>query len=748
MDPAEMNKAFSSLKRRSFLKQTGQLLIGFSLFSLPGCSSSGEAADQTEEEETLPESLADHDSINAWIRIEESGRVTILTGKTELGQGIRTALMQIAAEELDVNMERLSIILADTGQTPDERYTAGSASIENSGTAIRNAAAEARQQLLALAEEALEIPAAQLKVNDGNVQAAGSNGNTVSYWQLLEGRRLEGKVTGNAPLKDPDSYRLIGTPYPRADIRTLASGGAVYVQDIRLPAMVHGRVLRSPSYKAKLLQLPEEQAKAMPGVLKLVREGSFVAVIAEQEYEAVQALAFLRREAQWQQPEPLPESNSLFEDMLREDRQGDTIEDSQRLEEQLEGATHRIEAVYTRPYQMHASIGPSCALAQWQNGQLSIWTHSQGVYPLRQTLAHMLKMEEENIRCMAVPGSGCYGHNGADDVAADAALLSRAYPGRPIRVQWMREDEHLFEPYGSAMRLQLKAGLESQGRISAWQSDVWSDSHSTRPGGDAGSLLPARYLKEAHELPTGGYSGGNYRNAKPLYDFPAIRVVSHSFKGPLRTSALRSLGAYANIFALESFMDELALKAGQGPLAFRLRHLRDERGRAVLKAVARMINWETAEPEPGRGSGIAFARYKNSAAYCAVAAEVFFDSAKQTLKVLRLAGAIDAGQTINPDGLKNQTEGGMIQSCSWTLLEQVLYDRQHVTSSSWESYPILRFSGVPQVTVEVIDRPGEAPLGAGEAAQGPTAAAIGNAVFQATGVRVRDLPITADKIST
>lgn len=748
MATSQKDTLFPGLNRRRFLKKSGQLLIGFSLFTLPHCSPSGEATDQTDEEDTLPESLADHESINAWIRIEETGKVSVLTGKIELGQGIRTALMQIAAEELDVDMERLSIVLADTGQTPDERYTAGSASIENSGAAIRNAAAEARQQLLKLAETELGVPMAQLEVEDGKVQVKGRYETSVTYWQLLQGRRLAGKVTGKAPLKEPASYRLVGTPHPRNDIVAMATGAPVYVHDLRLPAMVHGRVLRPTAYKAQLKRLPEEKLKAMPGVLRLVRDGSFVGVVAEGEYEAIKALELLREEAEWQQEELLPESDRLFKDMLQQDTEGERVEESEGLEEKLEQAGTWLEATYTRPYQMHASIGPSCAIAQWQNGQLSIWTHSQGVYPLRRSLADMLNMEEENIRCIGVPGSGCYGHNGADDVAADAALLARAYPGRPVRVQWMRQDEHLFEPYGSAMRLQLKAGLDKQGNITAWKTDIWSDSHSTRPGGNAGSLLAARYLKEPYGLPSGGYSGGNYRNAKPIYKFPAIGVISHSFKGPLRTSALRSLGAYGNIFALESFMDELAIKAEQDPLAFRLRHLEDERGRAVIQAAARLIGWGTAPKKDGHGLGIAFARYKNSAAYFAVAAELVYDATHQAIRVLRLAGAIDAGQCINPDGLKNQTEGGMIQSTSWTLLEQVPYNRQHVTAASWHNYPILRFPEVPQVTVEVIDRPGYAPLGAGEAAQGPTAAAIANAVYQASGVRVRDLPITADKISS
>lgn len=747
MKDAQKRGLFPKLNRRRFLKQTGQLVIGFSLLPLVSCSPSGGAGDQTDVEDTLPDSLVDDQLINSWIRVEEGGRVRVLTGKMELGQGIKTALMQIAAEELDVDMQRVSIILADTARTADERYTAGSASIENSGKAIRHAAAEARMQLLLLAEEHLGVPAKELQVSDGNIQPAGKGQSTpaVSYWQLLQGRQLEGKVSGNAPLKKPADYKLMGTPYPRTDLLAMATGGAVYVHDMRLPGMVHARILRPPSYKARLQSLPGD-TETLPGVLRLVRNGDFVGVIADKEYEAIRALQHLKEKSRWHHEEPLPEQEKLFAEMLSQDIEGETIENSDSFEDGLESAAARLEATYTRPYQMHGSIGPSCAIAQWQNEQLTIWTHSQGVYPLKRSIANMLDIPEENIRAIGVPGSGCYGHNGADDVAADAALMARAYPGRPVRVQWMREDEHGFEPYGSAMLIRLRGGLDRQGHVTAWQTDVWSDTHSTRPGGKAGHLLAARYLAEPFELPGSGYSGGNYRNAKPLYNFPAIRVVSHAFEGPLRTSALRGLGAYGNIFALESFMDELALEAGQDPLAFRLRHHSNPRAKAVMEAAARLIGWDEPSRQQRHGIGIAYAQYKNAAAYCAIAAEVTYDAQTHELRLERLTGAIDAGQTINPDGLKNQTEGGMIQSASWTLMEQVAYDRQHVTSRSWNTYPIMRFSGIPKVEVEVIDRPGQPSLGAGEAAQGPTAAAIANAVYQATGIRVRDLPITAEKI--
>ncbi|WP_299986531.1 molybdopterin cofactor-binding domain-containing protein [uncultured Pontibacter sp.] len=730
------------VNRRSFLKQSGQLLIGFSLFPMVMCSPDNKDGDQTKVEEQPGRAGAD--DIDSWIRLRENGTVTVITGKQELGQGIRTALMQMAAEELDVRMDRVSIITADTRQTPDERYTAGSRSIESSGRAIRQAAAEARMRLLQLAEEKLNVKADQLVVRDGVVQAKGNSQQSISYWELLSGKKISGKISGNAPLKNPADYQLVGQPLPRQEIIQMATGGEVFVHNMRLPGMVHARVLRPPGYGATLQAIPEQRVSKMPGVLRVVRNGSFAAVIASKEYQAIQALEALKAEATWESGPALPPQEELFQAMQKV-REGQAVEESDSIQDTLQTAALQHEATYTRPYHMHASMGPSCALALWEENRLTIWTHSQGVYPLRNSIADMLQLDKEQIDVIGVPGAGCYGHNGADDVAADAALLARSLSGYPVRVQWMREDEHSWEPYGSAMVLQLRAGLDKQGKIVGWDTQIWSDSHSTRPGGEAGHLLAAQYLEDPFEKPSGGYSGGNHRNASPLYDFPDVRIVSHPFTGPLRTSALRALGAYANIFALESFMDEMAVLAKQDPLTFRMKHLRDERGQAVLEAAAKGIGWDMRS-KTDHGLGIAFAQYKNEAAYFAVAAEVAYDRKAQELQLIRLVGAIDAGQTINPDGLKNQTEGGMIQSASWTLLEQVTYDNSRVTSRNWDTYPILRFRQVPEVEVLVLDRPELPPLGAGETAQGPTAAAIANAIYRATGKRMRDLPITPDKI--
>lgn len=722
--------------RRDFLKNTGQLLIGFSLLPVPFAAGAQETSFIGPPE--------DANNISAWLRIDAAGHVTVLTGKTELGQGIKTALMQIAAEELDISMKRMSIIIADTGQTADERYTAGSASITASGSAIRAAAAEARKILLDMAAEKLQSPVGGLTVKDGIVTAT-ATGKSVSYAALLNGKSIQGTITEKAPLKDPSKYTLVGTSWPREDIAAMATGQPVYVQDMRLPGMLNARILRPPVYGAKLLSLPEEKGKAVTGMVKLVRNGSFVGIVTQEEYQAIKALKLLQQTAIWDKPALLPAQPALFDHILQQTGNSEVVKKNEAVDPAITAAATQHEAIYKRPYQMHASIGPSCAIAQWKDEQLTVWSHTQGAFPLRSTLADLLGIQESAIRVIAVPGSGCYGHNGADDVGADAALLAMAVPGKPVRVQWMREDEHTWEPYGSAMLLRLKGGLDAQGNLLALKTELWSDTHIARPGGRAGHFIAGRDLEKPFNFSSGRFSGGSYRNAEPLYDTPS-QVILYNCKGPLRTSALRSLGAYANIFALESFMDELAHKAGKDPAAFRLQYLKDERARAVIQLVMEKTQWRERITKKGAGLGIAFAQYKNDASYFAVVAEVQLDRSAKQYRLVKLTGAIDAGQAINIDGIKNQTSGGMIQSASWTMLEEVRYNAGGIISRAWDTYPIFRFNAVPDTEVFVINRPGLPPVGAGEAAQGPTAAAIANAIFHATGSRLRELPLKPDKI--
>jgi CO/xanthine dehydrogenase Mo-binding subunit len=481
-------------------------------------------------------------------------------------------------------------------------------------------------------------------------------------------------------------------------------------------------------------------------VVALVRDGAFVGVLAEREDAAIAAQRALRSAASWNQAAPLPQDIHVW---LKQNAVDHRVICEKNDAAASSRASRIVSASYSKPYISHASIGPSCALAQFESGKLTVWSHSQGIFNLRRDLSLALNMPEEAVTVRHAEGAGCYGHNGADDVALDAALLARAAGSRPVRVQWMRDDEFCWAPCGPAMTLDLGASLDSDGNVVAWQHDLWSNGHSSRPGrSDSPALLAAWDVADSHERPPAINmplpAGAADRNAIPLYDFPNQRVVNHYVRDmPVRTSALRSLGAYANVFAIESFMDELAAAAGADPLAFRLRHLRDPRARAVLETAASRASWNGWKQREGCGHGLGFAKYKNLGAYCAVVAEV---EVSREVRVHRLAVAVDVGLAVNPDGVRNQIEGGAIQSTSWTLKEQLKLGGYGIAAVGWEDYPILKFSEVPAVDVHLIDRPDLPSVGAGEAAQGPTAAAIANAVHSALGVRVRELPLTPERI--
>ncbi|RZS94568.1 molybdopterin cofactor-binding domain-containing protein [Cecembia calidifontis] len=666
-----------NLDRRAFLRTTGHLLIGFNLFPMVNCSPSKEDPNLPEPYNGIPvRPHAGKDLIDSWIRLDAEGHVTVLTGKKELGQGIRTTLIQIAADELEVDIKRCHIINGDTGQTPNEGYTSGSNSIEGSGLAIRQAAAEAKFFLLKLASEKLQTPYESLVLKDGCITAPDKK--KTSYWDLVNGAYYEKTITGKAPILDFQKHQYVGKPIPRKDILHLVKGDAHFVHDMRLPGMVHTRVLHPPSYEAKLISIDSEAVKSLQGVLKVVIDGSFIAVIAEREYQAVKAWEKLKEVTVWKKPTINPLSDRLFADMRSRAQKPEVIQQTPNISKQLTNSPIRIKSVYQRPYQMHGSAGPSCALAKWENEQLTVWSPTQGVYPLQATLADLFQIDADKIRCIGVPGSGCYGHNGADDVSAEAALIAKHYPDKPVRLQWMREDEHQWEPYGSAMIMELEARVSKEGLIQVWDSKIWSDSHSTRPRGEAGHFVSARHLENPIPFLKGGFSGGAYRNATPLYNIQDVRLQLFNYDGPLRSSALRGLGAYANIFALESFIDELAEASGMDPFIFRIKNLKDERAIAVLEELKSKTNWNALERTGNKGYGIAFAKYKNSAAYFAVMAEVEKAHEKEAFKLKRMIGVIEAGQCINPDGLINQTEGGMIQSASWTLMESVKYDKNGI----------------------------------------------------------------------
>jgi nicotinate dehydrogenase subunit B len=693
----------------------------------------------------LPGSLNANRRLDRWLRINRDGTVTVFPGKVEIGQGILTALAQIVAEELDIGLDRIRLAPSDTTYSPDEGMTSGSQSITDGGAALRYAAAEARDLLLQRAAALLKVSLEQLSVTDGVIMAR--SGGSVPYWDLASDDLLAREATGEIKPKPASQHTIIGRPAPRRDIPAKVTGVPIYVHDLELPGMLHGRVARPPSYQARLTGVDEAEVRAIPGVTAVVRDGSFLGVIAEREEQAIRAAARLKRIARWEETTQLPEADPRF--LLKEKTEDEVI--SEKQDATAAGrAAKTLEAEYTKPYIAHAAIGPSCAVARFDKGRYTVWTHSQGIFPLRRDLAPVLGVKEDEIAVIHMDGAGCYGHNGADDAALDAALLARAAPGRPVRVQWMREDEFAWEPYGPAMVVKLKAALDAKGDIVSWTEDIWSNSHSTRPNGLGGiNLLAAWHLAQPHKpspprnppLP----GGGSHRNAIPLYEFPNQRVTNRLVKRmPVRVSALRALGATANIFAIESFMDELAAAAGADPVEFRLRHMKDPRARAVIEAVAQKANWKKSEKGDGtRGRGIAFARYKNGAIYVAEIVEVEIGN---DVAVKRAWAAIDAGLVINPDGLANQTEGGIIQAVSWALKEAVQYDRQRILSSTWMDYPILTFEQSPEVDVTIVNRPDQPPLGAGEGTQGPTAAAIANAIHNAMGIRLRDMPFTRERV--
>jgi len=708
----------------------------------------------------LPGGLNTNRRLSQWLAIHADGTVSVCSGKVEFGQGIGTVLAQIAAEELDVAVSRIRLVPASTVAGPNEGMTAGSLSVQESGGALRQACAEARLLYLQaavkqfhLAEDALH----RLEVVDGCIRVRGDQaGPATSYWALADATLLECEANGLARPKDAAAHGGVQM-VQRLDIPDKLSGRPRFIHDVRLPGMLYGRVLHPPSPGAMLADVDLAAVQALPGVVCTVRDGSFLGVVADNEYRAGQALKQLAAAAHWREFSALPDMHELPA-FLRAQPAETTLAGEKKPADAaglLPAATRRFQAAYSRPFLAHASIAPSCAIARYQPASIDIWTHSQGIYPLRADLALVLAVPAETITVQHVEGAGCYGHNGADDVACDAALLARAVPGLAVQVVWTREDELGCSPFGAAMAVELQAEVGADGLIADWRHEVWSTGHSMRPGRSTVPVLLAATLLEqpfapqiATNMPLAS-GGGAERNAVPLYDFAQWLVLNHrTLTMPIRTSSLRSLGAHCNVFAIESFLDEIAAGLEVDPLAFRLRHLADPRGRAVLEAVAQMAGWSGRKSRlsdaEGQGMGLAFAKYKNTGAYCAVVASV---TAGHELRVDKLWIAVDVGRVVSTDGVINQIEGGAIQTVSWVLKEAVQFDRTRILSTSWENYPILRFSEVPQVEVQIIDRPDCKSVGAGEATHGPVTAAIANAVADALGVRVRNLPLTTDNIT-
>jgi nicotinate dehydrogenase subunit B len=687
-------------------------------------------------------SLEANPRLGDWLRFRREGFVEMYSGKVEIGQGVLTALAQIVASGLEIPFDRVHAIAASTESSPDEGVTSGSLSIQHSGAALRQVSYEAKSIYLLAAAQHLNVPVDAVTIQDGCFRAAKRE---VSYWELADDELLNRTVAGTgAPFTNE------GTFTERIDLPDKVFGLPRFIHDLAMPGMLHGRILRPPTASATLESYDDQKVLACDGVVAVLRDGGLIGLLAVTERQADLALSVLRRYAMWRWVnETLPDEDQL-DDWLRS-RSIDSKVVSTRAPNESENSrspVRTLKASFSKPFLAHASIAPSCALSLFQEDKLEVWTHSQSIYNLRKDLSLALRMAAESIVVRHVEGAGCYGHNPADDVAFDAAWLARSVPGRVVRVRWSRADELTWAPFSPAMAIDLEADVDERGSVFEWRHTVWSNGHSTRPGrSDSPALLGSWYLDPAFERQPAinvalSAGGGADRNAVPSYDFRAWNVVNNRLLDmPIRTSAMRALGALGNIFAVEQFMEELAEAAGADPVEYRLRHTTDVRARDVILEAVERSGWNHDLPD-GWGRGLAFARYKNTGAYCATVAEI---EALENIKVRRLTLVVDVGIAINEDGVVNQIEGGAIQATSWVLKETLRFDRHRVTNEDWESYPILKFTEVPSIDVHIVSST-TPPLGAGECSVGPTAAAIANAVSNALGVRIRRMPITPDRI--
>ena len=726
--------------RREFLKGTGALIVGFSLAG--PTSALAEAAGRGAKTVAL-------DEVDSFLAVAQDGTVTVFAGKVDLGTGLRTALRQIAAEELNVLFDQVTLIEGDTALTPDQGPTWGSLSIQIGGVQIRQAAATARNALAEMAAKKLGVPVGDLEVKDGVIRSKADPTRSASYRELIGDRAFRLKVDKNASLKDPSTYTIVGKSIQRVDIPAKVTGEWTYMQDFRVPGMLHARVVRPPAIGATLLEVDANSVNDVTGFVKVVRIKDFLAVVTETEWGAIQAARKLR--TRWSPWEGLPEMDRLYDYVRKTPAAKDDVAvNAGDAKSALAGAAKAHTATYEFAIHTHGSIGPSCAVAETRDGHVTVWSASQATHWLRRQLAALLSMPEGAIRVVYLDGAGCYGRNGHEDAACDAALISREIGGRPVRVQWMREDEHGWDPKGPPTLVEIRGGLDSNGQVVAWQSEFWIPrTEITEWPPTIAATLAGLPHKEAIN------PGNIHQDSVPSYSFPNMHALLHRLDStPFRASWIRSPGRMQNTYANESFMDELAAAAGVDSVEFRLRHLTDPRGVAVLKAAEARAGWTprpspaagAARSESGVGRGVSYVKYENVRTYVAAVAEV--EASRQTgeVRVRRVVVAHDCGLIINPDGVKNQIEGSVVQTVSRTLKEELTWDRSRVTSVDWATYPILTFPEVPEVVIELIDRPTEPPWGAGEPSAAVIPSAIANAIFDAIGVRVRTIPFTPERV--
>jgi nicotinate dehydrogenase subunit B len=720
--------------RREFLKTGGALVV---TFAIPQATNAYPGA-------AAPSKTVAPDQVDGFLAVDGKGMVTVFSGKVDLGTGIRTAMTQIAAEELCVPVDKVVVIQGDTLLTPDQGVTFGSLSIQNGGMQIRQAAATAREALLAQAATRLGADRASLVVKDG-VAMPKAGGKGLTYAQLVGAKRFELGVDAKAPLKDPKEYTIVGTSVKRLDIPDKVTGRFEYMQDFKLPGMLHARVVRPRAMKAALQSVNDWECRKVAGYVGYVRKGNFLAVVAKNEWAAVKAARAM--ETKWSDWAGLPDQAALW-DWVRAVKvnKNEAFQTVGKVEDALAApGAKTLKASYDFAIQTHGSLGPSCAVAKYEDGKLTSWSASQQTHLLRKQLAKMFDMKLEDVRCIYIEGSGCYGRNGHEDAAADAALLAREI-GVPVRVQWMRDDEHGWDPKGPPTLLDHKAALDDKGNLVAWESLVYIPE---RPKDIVVGLVAA----DLAGLPNEQSHPGNIHASLAIpYDVPNIRCAANWLaETPFRPSWIRTPGRMQNTFANESFVDELAAAANADPLEFRRRYLKDARGRELLDRLEKLAKYTPRKvPRDSgdvvRGRGISYTKYELVRTYVGIVADVEVNRRTGEVKVTDVYVAHDCGQVINPDGLKNQIEGNVVQTVGRTLFEEIRFDRSTVTSRDWGTYRIIKFPEVPHVAIDLIDRPAEKPWGAGEPTAAVVPSAIANAICDATGVRLRSVPFTPDKV--
>jgi nicotinate dehydrogenase subunit B len=758
------------MNRRDFLRQSGALIVSFSGSQALANAAAGRADAGVQGINGVPSQ-----ELDSWIAIDLSGRVTACTGKCEIGQGLYTAQTQLIAEELCVPIDRITLLQCDTSRTPDQGTTSGAqshpANFNDANLAL--ACATAREALLARAAERLQTTATALVADNGSIHVARNPDRRVTYGELIGQRRFERTLNPKAARKHPTTWRVLGTPVKRLDGPALVTGEYEFVHNVRVEGMLHGRVVRPPSFGAAVSRVDDTSIRDLEGVVRIFAKGDFVGVVAEKPWQAIQAAEKLR--VTWTPGPSLPTQQDFYEHLRRHTPRRDALTvDSGDVNERLKAAATVLRSTYRYPYQMHGSIGTACAVADVRDGRVTVWSATQAVYPLRNTLAMVLGIPVEHVRVIFRMGAGCYGINGADTVSYDAALLSHAV-GRPVRVQLSRRDEMAWENFGYPFVIDQRVGIANDGAIVAWDCESWSASRGGRPGSSTPGNVVTGMLAGFREAaftgltparpPSGSFNNGS--NAAPSYVVGRVggsaggtgvvaseRVLSHTIESPFFTGPLRSPRRLQNTFAHECFMDEIAAHLKVDPIEYRLRHVRDPRLREVLSASARRANWEP-RPSPRanqrngemRGRGVACVLYEGDNGYCSTVAEVSVDATSGRVRVVRFVVAMDAGPISNPDGIRNQVEGGLIQGMSRTFLEEVSWSDERVTSVDWRSYRSLTLGDeVPEIDTVLLNRTEGTAMGAGETTITVAAAAIGNAIFDATGVRLRQIPFTPERV--